>query len=75
VSTAPPTSSSDPFAEAKRLARRLHRPVYIVDGEVTTTKPSKPATTVWPAGTVTVGNPDAAARDIERKLIPRAPAA
>ena len=75
MSAPTPTSPNDPFAEAKRLARKLHRPVYIVDGEVTATKPGKPATTVWPAGTVTVGNPDAAARDIERKLIPRAPAA
>lgn len=75
MSTVPTPPTSSPFAEAKRLARRLHRPVYIVDGQVLVDKPSKPATTVWPSGTVTMGNPDAAARDIERKLVPKVPAA
>lgn len=75
MSPATTTTSTSPFAEAKRLARRLHRPVYIVDGQIFVEKPAKPATTVWPSGTVTMGNPDAAARDIERKLVPRAPAA
>jgi len=74
--TPPPAAADEsPFEEARRLAAKLHRPVYLVDGKPTTEKPSKPATTVWPSGTVTMGNPDAAARDIERKLVPRRPAA
>ena len=60
------------FAQAKRLAARLHKPIYIVDGRLSETKPSKPAATAWPGGTITTGNADAAARDIARKLTPPA---
>ena len=60
------------FAQAKRLAARLHKPIYIVDGRISETKPSKPAVTAWPGGTITTGNSDAAARDIARKLTPPA---
>lgn len=60
------------FAQAKRLAARLHRPIYVVDGRISEVKPPKPAATAWPGGTITVGNSDAAARDIARKLTPPA---
>jgi len=60
------------FAQAKRLAARLHKPIYIVDGRISEVKPPKPAATAWPGGTITTGNSDAAARDIARKLTPPA---
>jgi len=66
------TSDALPFERAKRLAAETHRPVYIVDGELTQTKPRRPTATAWPNGTITVGNPDAASRDIDRRLVPPA---
>jgi hypothetical protein len=60
------------FERAKAEARRLHRPVYIASGEISSERPPKTTAMVWPNGSVTWGNPQAASKQIDRRHMPAA---
>jgi len=60
------------FQRAKEEARRLHRPVYIAGGEVHAERPPRTTAMVWPNGSVTWGNPQAASKQIDRRHLPPA---
>ncbi|HXZ99627.1 MAG TPA: hypothetical protein VEK76_04685 [Candidatus Binatia bacterium] len=60
------------FEHAKSEARRLHRPVYIAGGEVHSDRPPRTTAMVWPNGSVTWGNPQAASKQIDRRHLPPA---
>ena len=54
---------------ARALARQLHRPVYIKNGEVLAARPRGGGLTVWPNGSVSMGTADTqqTAREVERR--------
>jgi hypothetical protein len=60
------------FQRAKEEARRLHRPVYIAGGEIHGERPPRTTAMVWPNGSVTWGNPQAASKQIDRRHLPPA---
>jgi hypothetical protein len=60
------------FERAKDEARRLHRPVYIATGEIYADRPARTTAMVWPNGSVTWGNPQAASKQIDRRHLPPA---
>jgi hypothetical protein len=69
-----PSARSDVelFARAKAEARRLHRPVYIAANEIHHERPPRTTAMVWPNGSVTWGNPQAASKQIDRRHLPPA---
>lgn len=60
------------YERAKVEARRLHRPVYLVGDEILHDRPTKTAAMIWPNGSVTWGNPQAASKQIDRRHMPPA---
>jgi hypothetical protein len=60
------------FQRARAEAYRLHRPVYIAGGEVHAERPPRTTAMVWPNGSVTWGNPQAASKQIDRRHLPPA---
>lgn len=62
------------FKRARDEARRTHQPVYIVDGTMTSDRPPRPTAMVWPNGSVTWGNPQAASKQIDKRHLPSAAA-
>ena len=60
------------FQRAKAEAMRLHRPVYIAGDEVHAERPPRTTAMVWPNGSVTWGNPQAASKQIDRRHLPPA---
>jgi hypothetical protein len=60
------------FRRAKAEASRLHRPVYIADSEIHAERPPRTTAMVWPNGSVTWGNPQAASKQIDRRHLPPA---
>jgi hypothetical protein len=60
------------FHRAKAEARRLHRPVYIAGSEIHIERPPRTTAMVWPNGSVTWGNPQAASKQIDRRHLPPA---
>jgi hypothetical protein len=60
------------YQHAKELARRLHKPVYLQGNEVLEERPPKTTAMIWPNGSVTWGNPQAASKQIDRRHIPPA---
>ena len=61
---------SELWMRAKAEAQKLHRPVYIFENQVTPERPPKTAAMVWPNGSVTWGNPQAASRQIDKRHLP-----
>lgn len=68
--TAPFKPGRELYERAKAQAQRLHRPVYIFENSVTEERPPKTAAMVWPNGSVTWGNPQAASRQIDKRHLP-----
>lgn len=60
------------YERAKAEARRLHKAVFIVGDEILHERPPKTSAMVWPNGSVTWGNPQAASKQIDRRHVPPA---
>lgn len=60
------------FKRAKAEAGRLHRPVYISGSDIHIERPPRTTAMVWPNGSVTWGNPQAASKQIDRRHLPPA---
>ena len=60
------------FQRAKAEARRLHRPVYLAGSDLHLERPPRTTAMVWPNGSVTWGNPQAASKQIDRRHLPPA---
>jgi hypothetical protein len=60
------------FKRAKAEAQRLHRPVYIAGCDIHIERPPRTTAMVWPNGSVTWGNPQAASKQIDRRHLPPA---
>ena len=56
--------------QATLEARRLGKAVYIVGGVITHERPRQTAPMVWPSGSLTWGNPQAASRQIDKRHLP-----
>jgi len=69
-----PRPDREIYERAKTQARRLHRPVYLVADEIVFERPAKTTAMVWPNGSVTWGNPQAAAKQIDKRHMPPAAA-
>ncbi|MGI8847731.1 MAG: hypothetical protein ACR2GX_05625 [Candidatus Dormibacteria bacterium] len=72
ASVSRPRPDREVYEQAKNDARRLHRPVYLVGDQILHERPPRTAAMIWPNGSVTWGNPQAASKQIDKRHMPPA---